>query len=163
MTVEGIAAVAGVGKQTIYRWWPSKAAVIGEAILEDFVVVPDLLLPRTLDVWDDLETWLRRGEDGFRGYSGDVIRVSAAVSSEDASMLARMTAKFAEPTRALLLARLREAVDAGQINDTIKLDTIVTLLQAVVSYASLSRANDNVVTDALTVIRSAAENHLRAG
>ena len=31
-TIERLASDAGVGKQTVYRWWPSKAAVIAEAV-----------------------------------------------------------------------------------------------------------------------------------
>jgi AcrR family transcriptional regulator len=33
LTIEGVAARAGVGKQTIYRWWPSRAALVLEAYL----------------------------------------------------------------------------------------------------------------------------------
>src|SRR5918992_4256817 len=40
VTIEGIAARAGVGKQTIYRWWPSKAALVLEAYLAGSDAVP---------------------------------------------------------------------------------------------------------------------------
>src|SRR5437899_3103075 len=33
-TIEGVAARAGVGKQTIYGWWPSRAALVMEAYEE---------------------------------------------------------------------------------------------------------------------------------
>ena len=42
LTIEGVAARAGVGKQTIYRWWPSRAALALEAYLggSDTVLQP---------------------------------------------------------------------------------------------------------------------------
>lgn len=41
LTIEGIAAASGTGKQTIYRWWPSKADVLMDAL----AVKADLEIP----------------------------------------------------------------------------------------------------------------------
>lgn len=60
LSIEGIAARAGVGKQTIYRWWPSKGAVIAECLLEGMLFTEQLRLPDTGDIRRDLATWLGR-------------------------------------------------------------------------------------------------------
>ncbi|NRQ38022.1 TetR/AcrR family transcriptional regulator [Nonomuraea sp. NN258] len=38
LTVEGVAERSGVNKTTIYRWWPSKAALLGAALIESDVL-----------------------------------------------------------------------------------------------------------------------------
>src|SRR5687768_7729574 len=68
-TVEGIAARAGVGKQTIYRWWPSKAAVLLEAFLDMADQAAEAAgpggyeIPDTGDLEADLRTVLRATVD----------------------------------------------------------------------------------------------------
>src|SRR5262249_31881623 len=42
VTIEGIAARAGVAKQTIYRWWPSKFEILMDTFLEDAAGPPDI-------------------------------------------------------------------------------------------------------------------------
>ncbi|MDU0344691.1 TetR/AcrR family transcriptional regulator [Microbacterium sp. KSW2-29] len=58
LTIEGIARRAGVGKQTIYRWWPSKGDVLAEAILERRLLGAQRELPDTGDARADIATWL---------------------------------------------------------------------------------------------------------
>ena len=58
LTIEAVAARAGVGKQTIYRWWPSRPALVADVMLED----ADKILAsvnHTDDLAGDLVGWVR--------------------------------------------------------------------------------------------------------
>lgn len=59
LTVESIAAEAGVGKQTIYRWWKNKAEVVLEAILSGQAELELVPIPHTSDLRADLASWMR--------------------------------------------------------------------------------------------------------
>jgi len=53
LTVEGIAARSGVNKTTLYRWWPSKDALLGRALVEARML--DTPIPDTGSLRGDLE------------------------------------------------------------------------------------------------------------
>ncbi|MFC6578877.1 TetR/AcrR family transcriptional regulator [Planomonospora parontospora] len=53
LTVEGVAERSGVNKTTIYRWWPSKAALLAAALVEADVLTLDP--PDTGSLRGDLE------------------------------------------------------------------------------------------------------------
>ncbi|MGW6058299.1 TetR/AcrR family transcriptional regulator [Streptomyces sp. NPDC055189] len=53
MTIEGIAEESGVNKTTIYRWWPSKSALLGAALIDAPLL--DLPVPDTGHLRGDLE------------------------------------------------------------------------------------------------------------
>lgn len=58
MTVEGVAAEAGVGKQTIYRWWGAKSALVADCLVEGLLLT-ELFVPEDSgDLRADVLTWL---------------------------------------------------------------------------------------------------------
>lgn len=79
LTVEGIATAAGVGKQTVYRWWGSKADVVVEAIAEKYLDVPMGGPADTGDLRADLREWLHQIRD--RVEEGDTSRLVQAIMS----------------------------------------------------------------------------------
>lgn len=58
LTIEGIAREAGVGKQTIYRWWPTRGSLIAECLTEGRLIPLDFAAPSTGHLVADVQTWL---------------------------------------------------------------------------------------------------------
>ncbi|MFE0039591.1 TetR/AcrR family transcriptional regulator [Streptomyces sp. NPDC059018] len=116
-TIEGIAARAGVGKQTIYRWWPSKAAVLLEAFLDvaEQAAQGEHELPDTGDLEQDLKLVLRATVDELNSPVHDApARARAAESVVDPALAAQFVERVLEPQLELYVHRLRAAQDAGQ-------------------------------------------------
>jgi AcrR family transcriptional regulator len=103
LSVEGIAARSGTGKQTIYRWWPSKADVLLDAL----ATKADLHIPL-----DDTGSWagdLR----AFLAASFRVGRMPGVVHILRTLMAqAQIDPEFGQRFRVGFLQRRREALEA---------------------------------------------------
>jgi AcrR family transcriptional regulator len=154
MTMEGIVSETGVAKRTLYRWWPSKAAVIGEAILAGFIPVPENHIERTGDVWTDLSGWLHQAATSVQGPYGEVLRAAAAIGAADATLGESMSAGFAAPARANLLERFRAGVGDGQLSAEADFETVVDVLMAMVLFIGVNRDDTGRIEAALAIIRS---------
>lgn len=115
-TIEGIASRAGVGKQTIYRWWSSKADVLLEAFLDmaeraaaTAGQVP-YAFPDTGDLAADLKLVLRATVDELRDPSFEApSRALAAEGVVNEELGRRLVARLLEPQLQLYVERLRSA------------------------------------------------------
>jgi AcrR family transcriptional regulator len=100
MTMKGIAARAGVGKQTVYRWWSSKAEILFEAVMQDaatdLVVDPASTSGEEIDLFlDAVVHFLTSSHAGaaYRALVGEAqhdAKVAALVRSSDALVIAAM-------------------------------------------------------------------------
>ncbi|MFI9765801.1 TetR/AcrR family transcriptional regulator [Streptomyces sp. NPDC052415] len=121
-TIEGIAARAGVGKQTIYRWWSSKAEVLMEAFLDLGEQVnreagqEPYAIPDTGDLAADLKAVLRATVDELKDPRFEVPSRALAAEGVVNEQLGRaFVAKLLEPSLQLYAERLRSAQTAGDV------------------------------------------------
>src|SRR5689334_19605183 len=92
VTIDAIAAEAGVGRQTIYRWWPSKGAVVADALARHArVVVPER---HTGSFAGDLTAFLVDSFAGLQneGYAARLRQIIAAAQQDE--HVARVLADF---------------------------------------------------------------------
>ncbi|WP_411127533.1 TetR/AcrR family transcriptional regulator [Streptomyces sp. x-19] len=120
LTIEGIAARAGVGKQTIYRWWPSKAAVLLDAFGSVVEEYDQEGLPDTGDLAADLKTVLRATADEFNDAAWQApYRALAAAGANDEELSRTFVGRLMEPGIRVYVDRLRAAQETGELDPDI--------------------------------------------
>lgn len=139
MSIEGIAAAAAVGKQTIYRWWPSKAAVVLDAWAPE--VQQHRIFPNTGDLAADLKTELKSASDLSNDPNfGPSFRALVAESQHDQTLATQLLERIFWPRVEAAKERLRAAQNDGQLAAAIDLDLAVDLLYGAFYYRYLLRA-----------------------
>jgi AcrR family transcriptional regulator len=113
LTMQGIAKRARVSKQTIYRWWPSPAAVLMEALNERAAaLVPD----RDLGSFEpNLRAFIRRTVAALRGGLAPLVASLMAEAQRDAEFAATFGEQFLARRRDALHALFTQAQARGEI------------------------------------------------
>ncbi len=139
LTIEGIAARAHVGKQTIYRWWPSKAEVVAECLLEGVLLPYQFMPPTGAPVRDDMVDWLRGLNAFVTGEQhAELFRSLVAAAMDNADVGRMLRAKLGDES--VMVQRLQAAVDAGQVRSDAPLQEVSEAFAGMLALRVLSRA-----------------------
>jgi AcrR family transcriptional regulator len=137
LTIEGIAARAGTGKQTIYRWWPTKADVLLDALATEadlHIPVPD-----TGDYPADLRAFLSATfAMGRDRRVVDALRALMAHAQLDDAFHARFRASFLLRRRDALATILDRAHARGELPDGLTASTVADIVFGVIWYRMLT-------------------------
>ena len=92
LTIEAVAAHANVGKATVYRWWPGKAALITDAFASS--TGRKLNFPDTGSVFTDMNQQMRQVVKIFRSPRGRSLSAILAAGQSDRHVIAAFRERF---------------------------------------------------------------------
>lgn len=126
VSVDAIAQAAGVSKATIYRWWPNKAAIVVEALLESTeadVQVPDSDSPEA-----DLIERIRRTISLFRGARGQILTSLIGEAQFNPEVAGAYRRNLLGPRRAAMRSAIGRIVAAGRLKADFDVDLAIDFL-----------------------------------
>jgi AcrR family transcriptional regulator len=125
LSMEAIAARAGVGKATIYRRWKSKEALFAEAV-QQMARTP--AAPDTGTVRSDIETSTKAVLEGMTREALRIMPRLLADAADDPALLAAMQDALLTPRRAMIGEILRRGVARGELRADLDVELVTHLL-----------------------------------
>jgi AcrR family transcriptional regulator len=126
LTIEGVAARAGVAKPTIYRRWPVKGALVSEACFGKTKAMP---MPDTGDVAGDLRIIVGWGVDEFMAPEARAALPGMVAELRSDSEVRRLfQERVLEPEYARVRQVLERARDRGELRTDVDLELLMDVL-----------------------------------
>jgi len=124
--INEIARHAAVGKQTIYRWWPSKTALVIDAlerVLERGSPAPDR--PTTKE---NIRLQMRRVAKLHASPTGSLIRHLVAEAQFDAEVAEEFRRRFFTERRKQAQHVIEAGIETGELSKGLDIETVIDLL-----------------------------------
>ena len=126
LTVEGVAARAGVGKMTIYRRWPNVWAVVVDAILAEVTRVSPVMERATAR--ESLTESMKLVANSFRGRQGRLLRPLIGRAQVDDTLRAAIDERWLSPRRGLSREIVRRGIERGELRPGLDPDVVIDAL-----------------------------------
>ncbi len=112
LTIESVAARAGVGKSTIYRHWPGKLALVEDAFR---TLKAQALTPPTGTFPERVVSFLEQIAQYVEESTYSACMPALIEAAERDPQVRAFHCQFSAERRAILVDMLREAIDAGEL------------------------------------------------
>jgi len=126
LTIEDVADHAGVGKATVYRWWPNKGALIADAFASS--TTRKLRFPDTGSVYADMSQQMRQLIKVFRSRRGRIVSAILAAGQSDKDLIEAFRERFLWPRRREAYATLRRGIERGELRRDLDPDLLLDSL-----------------------------------
>jgi AcrR family transcriptional regulator len=153
-SIEAIAARAGVGKQTMYRWWPTRGAIFLEALRSR--AQTEIRVPDSGSLELDLRQFLAKSFALLRGRYGALVAGLMAEAQIDAAFHEQFCTGLIDVRRAALRSIFAHAQHRGTVANNVDLDAIVDMVFGAMWYRLLLRHAELSDAFASQLARSAA-------
>jgi AcrR family transcriptional regulator len=126
LTIESVAAHAGVGKATVYRWWPNKAALIADAFASS--TTRKLHFPDTGSVRTDMSQQMRQVIKIFSSRRGRIVSAILGGGQSDRDLIVAFRERFLWPRRREAYATLQRGILRGELRKDVDMDLLLDSL-----------------------------------
>jgi AcrR family transcriptional regulator len=126
LTIEEVAANANVGKATVYRWWPNKAALIADAFASS--ASRKLHFPDTGSLITDMSRQMRQLIKVFRSRRGRIVSAILAGGQRDEELMSAFRDRFLWPRRQEAYSTLRRGIRRGELKRNVNMDLLLDSL-----------------------------------
>lgn len=137
LTMEAVARRAGVGKPTLYKWWPTKSALIMAMFHER--LVGKLESPKSGTAEDAIRAKMRRLIREFKGLFGKVVADLIAEGQAEPSILEEFYESHIRLRRASTVADIERGKAAGEFSADTDSELLIDAIFAPVYYRLLLR------------------------